>query len=141
MAVRYSIWALLLFLAAPAGAGEQAASPAGEPAVRGYTVFAGGAVAGREDVTMLTSAEGFTISGRGRVAGTLDIIINRVEIRYQPDWQPISYGLEAVVNSGDTDLSTSFSGATAVTKGAACRAHGHGASRQRDPPRYLLRFV
>ncbi|OFW35456.1 MAG: hypothetical protein A3F70_16295 [Acidobacteria bacterium RIFCSPLOWO2_12_FULL_67_14] len=117
MAVRYSIWALLLFLAAPAGAGEQAASPAGEPAVRGYTVFAGGAVAGREDVTMLTSAEGFTISGRGRVAGTLDIIINRVEIRYQPDWQPISYGLEAVVNSGDTDLSTSFSGETAVTKG------------------------
>ncbi len=114
---RYLSWAVLFLLAAPAAAGAQAESQASQTATRGYTVFAGGAVAGREDVTVVTGAEGITIRGRGRVTGTLDMIINRVEIRYQPDGRPVSFEFEAVVNGGDTELSTSFSGETAITKG------------------------
>ena len=115
MTARYSICALLVLLAAPA-AGQQAAPQPDVPASRGYTVFAGGAVVGREDVTVQTTPEGITISGRGRVAGSLDIIISRVELRYEGR-QPALYELEAVVNGGDTRISTSFSGEEAVTKG------------------------
>lgn len=76
-----------------------------------------GAVAGREEVTVLTTADGLDIIGKGRLSGSQDLVINRAEVRYRPDWTPEVYELEALVNGGDTLLYTSFAGTTAVTKG------------------------
>jgi len=80
-------------------------------------VFVGGAVAGREEVTVLSTPEGLDIIGKGRLTGTQDLLINRAEVRYRPDWTPQVYELEATVNGGDTLLYTSFTANTAVTKG------------------------
>jgi pimeloyl-ACP methyl ester carboxylesterase len=124
---RYCTWAIWLLLAAPLLAhpstdargalSEVEGQQATTSATRAYTVFVGGAVAGREEITVLSTPEGLDIIGKGRLSGTQDLIINRAEVRYRPDWTPLVYELEATVNGGDTLLYTSFSENTAVTKG------------------------
>jgi pimeloyl-ACP methyl ester carboxylesterase len=119
MPARYSIWAVLLLLAAPITAQPQAPAtpqPVGRTS-RGYTVFLEGAVVGREDVTVEATADGILISGQGRLSGSQDVVIRRVEVRYGRDWVPSTYELEATVNGGDTGLVTSFANGMAVTKG------------------------
>jgi len=103
-------------LAAAPSQGDTAQQPP-PSTTRGYTVFLGGAVVGREELTVLTTADGLDIIGKGRLSGSQDLVINRAEVRYRPDWTPEVYELEASVNGGDTLLYTSFAGTTAVTKG------------------------
>jgi uncharacterized protein len=102
----------MLLLAAPAAAGQQPSST-----TYGYTVFVGGTVVGREDVTVQATADGITITGKGRLSGSLDIVMRRAEVRYRADWTPEIFELEATVNGGDTVLQTTFNGQTAVTQG------------------------
>ena len=114
----------MLLLAVPAAARQQ---PAPQPSPQlaqqpssttyGYTVFAGGTVVGREDVTVQATADGITITGKGRLSGSLDIVMKRAEVRYRADWTPELFDLEATVNGGDTALTTTFSGQTASTQG------------------------
>ena len=74
MPARYFIGAVLLLIAAPVVVRAQAPDtpqPSSRTS-RGYTVFLAGAVVGREDVTVESTAEGFIISGPGapfRIAG------------------------------------------------------------------------
>ena len=74
-------------------------------------------MAGREEITVISTPDGLDIIGKGRLSGSQDLVINRAEVRYRPDWTPVVYELEATVNGGDTLLYTSFAGNTAVTKG------------------------
>ena len=106
MPARYFIWAALLLWAAPVSAQQ-----------RGYTVFAGGMVIGREDVTVQTTGGTLTITGKGRLTGSQDVIIQRAEVRYRADGTAEAFELEASVNGSNTALYTTFSGTTAATKG------------------------
>ena len=119
MPARYFIGAVLLLLAAPVVVHPQApgASQPASRTTRGYTVFLAGAVVGREDVTVESTADGFVISGQGRLSGSQDVVIRRVEVRYGRDWTPSAYELEATVNGGDTGIFATFSNGAAVTKG------------------------
>lgn len=119
MPARYFIGAVLLLIAVPVVVRPQApgAPQASSRTSRGYTVFLAGAVVGREDVTVESTAEGFVISGQGRLSGSQDVVIRRVEVRYSRDWTPSAYELEATVNGGDTGIFTTFSNGAAVTKG------------------------
>jgi pimeloyl-ACP methyl ester carboxylesterase len=119
MPARYFIGAVLLLIAAPVVVRAQAPDTP-QPSTRtsrGYTVFLAGAVVGREDVTVDSTADGFIISGQGRLSGSQDVVIRRVEVRYSRDWTPSAYELEATVNGGDTGIFTTFANGTAVTKG------------------------
>ena len=102
----------MLLVAVPAAAGQQPSST-----TRGYTVFLAGTVVGREEVTVQAAADGTTITGKGRLSGTLNIVMNRAEVRYRADWTPESFDLEATVNGGDTTLQTIFNGQSVVTRG------------------------
>ena len=82
-----------------------------------YTIFVDGTVAGREDVTVQTTGSGTTITGSGRLSGSLDILMRRAEVRYRPDWTADVFELEALVNGGDTFLQTTFREGVATTKG------------------------
>lgn len=104
---RYFIWALLVLVATPAAAQQS----------RGYTVFAGGMVIGREDVTVQGGGGALTITGKGRLTGSQDVVIQRAEIRYRPDGTAEAYEIEASVNGSNTALYTTFSGTTASTTG------------------------
>jgi pimeloyl-ACP methyl ester carboxylesterase len=112
MPARHCIWTLLLCLAVPAAAQQEPDSE-----THGYTVFVGGTVVGREDVTVTEAADGTTVTSRGRLSGTLDIVTKRAEVRYLPDWTPEALLIDASVNGGDTTIRTTFSGETAVTEG------------------------
>jgi pimeloyl-ACP methyl ester carboxylesterase len=119
MPARYFIGAVLLLIAAPIVVRAQAPDtpqPSSRTS-RGYTVFLAGAVVGREDVTVESTAEGFVISGQGRLSGSQDVVIRRAEVRYSRDWTPSAYELEATVNGGDTGIFTMFASGTAVTRG------------------------
>ena len=105
----------MLLLSVPAAGGQGGGQETST--TRGYTVFAGGNVVGREDVTVREDADGLTITASGRLSGSLDIVMRRVEVRYRPDWTPVVFELEATVNGGDTALQTTFDGETAFTKG------------------------
>ena len=139
MPVRYCIWAVLLLLVASITAaqpqGQTAAQPVGRTS-RGYTVFLEGAVVGREDVTVEFTADGILIAGQGRLSGSQNVVIQRVEVRYGRDWVPAAYELSATVNGGDTSLVTSFASGTAITKGS----DGGQQVDQTDkvPPRVLV---
>jgi pimeloyl-ACP methyl ester carboxylesterase len=98
-------------------AGTTVRGQAPESTTHGYTVFAGGNVVGREAVTVQQTAEGTTISATGRISGSLDIVIDRAEVRYRPDWTPEAFEIEATVNGGSTALYTAFDGETAFTRG------------------------
>lgn len=116
MPAGYCIWAVVLLFAVPAAARQQPAQQP-SPVTHGYTVFVGGTVVGREDVTVEVTADGVTITGKGRLSGSLDIVMRRAEVRYRADWTPETLEIEATVNGGDTVLQTTFSGQTAVTRG------------------------
>ena len=88
-----------------------------EPTSHGYTIFAGGNVVGREAVAVRRTPDGITISASGRISGSLDIVIDRAEVRYRPDWTPEAFEIEATVNGGSTALYTTFDGETAFTRG------------------------
>jgi pimeloyl-ACP methyl ester carboxylesterase len=98
---------------------EPAPAPAAPPAptTYGYTVFVGGTLVGREEVTTQPRPDGITIRSSGRLSGSMDIVLQRAEVRYRRDWTPELYELEATVNGGDTQLQTVFTGTSAVTKG------------------------
>ena len=112
MPVRYCICAALLVLAPQAAGGQEPA-----PTSHGFTIFAGGNVVGREEVTVQSTDDGVTISASGRISGSLDIVIDRAEVRYRTDWTPEAFEIEATVNGGSTALYTTFDGETAFTKG------------------------
>jgi pimeloyl-ACP methyl ester carboxylesterase len=93
--------------------------PAQQPAstTHRYTIFVGGTVAGSEDVTVQATGAGLTITGKGRLSGSSDIVMRRAEVRYRADWTPEIFEIEATVNGGDTQLQTTFDGQEAVTQG------------------------
>src|SRR5688572_26570554 len=84
---RYLIWAVLWLVAQTASAQQPqtpVTAPQG-PASRGYTVFVGGMVIGREDVTVEANGRALTITGKGRLTGSQDVVVQRAEIRYRAD--------------------------------------------------------
>jgi pimeloyl-ACP methyl ester carboxylesterase len=117
---RYFIWAVLLLVTATASAQQPPTPPAAAQATsasRGYTVFVGGMVIGREDVTVHANGRALTITGKGRLTGSQDVVIQRAEVRYRADGTAEAFELEASVNGNDSALYTTFTGTTAATKG------------------------
>jgi len=112
VSIRYCICAAMLILAGTSTGGQEP-----EPTSHGYTIFAGGNVVGREALTVRQTPDGITISATGRISGSLDVVIDRAEVRYRPDWTPETFEIEATVNGGSTALYTTFDGETAFTRG------------------------
>jgi hypothetical protein len=109
----------MLLLAVPVAARQAGPAPTPTPTTTtyGYTVFVRGTLVGREEVTVRTSADGITITGKGRLSGSLDIVMERAEVRYRRNWTPERFELEATVNGGPASLQTVFESGTAVTSG------------------------
>jgi pimeloyl-ACP methyl ester carboxylesterase len=105
-------WAILLALAIPA----QAQQPPGQ-ASTAYSLFLRGVPAGSENVTVRSDAAGTTITSDGRFAAPLNITLRSSEIRYAPDWAPISFTAEGVFGSTEATIRTAFSNGSAVTTG------------------------
>jgi pimeloyl-ACP methyl ester carboxylesterase len=114
MPVFYCIWALLLAAAAPAAA-QQGPPPLEKT---GYNVFLRGSSVGREDVTVVSGADGTVITSEGRLGPPFNAVTRHAEIKYGADWSPLAYELEGTVNAGEVTLRTTFDGGHAVTAGS-----------------------
>lgn len=95
-----------LFLAAPADARQDTAS---------YLVFLQQRAIGREEVRITTSAEGITVSGTSRLAAPIDITTDKVDIRYDPQWRPLSAQVTSVARGTPIVLQTRFAGGQAIS--------------------------
>src|SRR5690348_11517933 len=64
----------------------QAQPSAGDAA---FSIFVRGTQVGREQVSLGRTDTGWIITSNGRSAPPLDFTINRFEIKYTTDWQPL----------------------------------------------------
>ena len=96
----------------------QAQTPAANPAPAtgeaSFTVFRGGTEIGRVQTNVSRTGTDWLITSTGRVG---DLIINRFELKYGADWQPIDMRIEATqAAEKKLLLNTSFGVTTAINE-------------------------
>ena len=82
--------------------------PPPEPGLTPFIVFVASRPIGREDVSLVRDAEGWTVRGTSRLGPPLDITTRRAEVRYDADWRPRSSVVDGVVRGQDVTLNTTF---------------------------------
>jgi len=111
MVLNHSICAALLAAAAAAPlAAQQPASPTST-----FLVFVRAVQVGSEEVSVVRSAEGWTISGAGRIGPPLDLVTRALQVRYTADWQPLELTVDASSRGQAFDLHITVSGTRAAT--------------------------
>ena len=85
----------LIVVAAAAIAGAQAPGQPASPAT-GFTVFLKGSPVGTVEVSVNRSADGIVVSGNTRLSPPLALTVRSATIRYDPDWRPLEFTLDAV---------------------------------------------
>jgi uncharacterized protein len=82
-----------------------------------FTIFVRGVDVGREQVSMTRSGSDWILTSTGRIG---DVTINRFELKYAADWQPIELQLEATQGDKDASkklqLATSFAMTSAINE-------------------------
>jgi uncharacterized protein len=96
---------------------SDASAQAPAPESRGYMVFLRGTPIGREDITVRTEGGNLIVSGTGRLSPPLDIVTKRAEVRYGPDWTPLSLELEGSVRLREEIIKISFANGEATVEG------------------------
>ena len=113
---RYLVHCTYVFLLGlPGLAVAQPQAPASAPT--GYAVFLRGMAIGRELATFHRDQSAITITAQGRMLAPLNVTIRNAEFKYQPDWTPTSFNLDATVNGGVLQLRTTFVDTKASTEG------------------------
>ena len=90
-----------------------APAPAPVPGDASFNIFIRGRDAGREQVSVQRSGSNWIITSTGRVG---DLIVNRFELKYTADWQPIDLRIEATQGDRKMQLATSFGVTTAINE-------------------------
>jgi pimeloyl-ACP methyl ester carboxylesterase len=99
-------------------AAAQQAPAAVTPAVStsNFTVFVRGVPVGSEQATLSRTADGWTISGSGRMGPPIDLIQRRTTVRYTADWKPLELIVDATLRGQPLTVRTSVTGTTASTE-------------------------
>jgi len=87
----------------------------GPAPVGNLQVFMQGRLLGSEQATVTSTADGWIIRGTGRLAAPVDLSTTRFEMRYDPQWRPISLEVEGTLRGGPLIIRTMFAGGTATT--------------------------
>jgi uncharacterized protein len=106
--------ALLLLPGRPAfGQAAQDVPAAGEAS---FSVVVNGRQVGREQTTVARTAAGWVITSTGRLAAPIDFILNRFEMKYGPEWQPLELTLDVRAKDTPLRITSSFSVTTAINE-------------------------
>ena len=97
-----------------AGQAQTRPKPAAEADVE-FTLFLSGVRAGTEHVRIARAGSTWVISSTARF-DPLNVIVNRFEVKYTADWQPIELHLEATQAGRPLALATSFGMTTAINE-------------------------
>jgi pimeloyl-ACP methyl ester carboxylesterase len=106
--------AAVFLLTAPSPVGAQRAQPA--PGETAFAIFLRGTQIGREQWNLAKTENGWIITSTGRTAPPIDFTINRFEIKYTSDWQPLEMSLEARIRNQGIVVKTSFTMTTAINE-------------------------
>jgi hypothetical protein len=107
---------LLLLLSAVAPATQQQQQQQQPSGSAVFALFIGGREVGREQVNLARSGSDWIITATGRHAAPADLAINRFEMRYTADWQPIELKIEARQRNQALGLATSFGLTAAINE-------------------------
>ena len=96
------------------------------PATSTFLVFFRSQPVGNEQVAVERSADGWTITGSGRIGPPFDLVIRSLQARYDADWKPVELTLDASLRGQAAAIRTVVNGTTADTEttpfgGAAVR--------------------
>jgi pimeloyl-ACP methyl ester carboxylesterase len=97
-----------------AGQAPARPKPAAEADVE-FTLFVSGVRAGTEHVRIARAGSTWVISSTARF-DALNVIVNRFEVKYTADWQPIELHIEATQAGRPLALATSFGMTTAINE-------------------------
>jgi pimeloyl-ACP methyl ester carboxylesterase len=106
--------ALALVLVSALGAPAPAAGQTGPESA--FTIYVRSASLGSEQVSVEKTAEGWTISGTGRVSPPVDLVLRQFKARYTADWAPLELTIDATIRGQASRLHTIVSGTTATTE-------------------------
>jgi uncharacterized protein len=92
-------------------AGSASAQPrAPESSASSLTIFMRGTPIGTEQVSLIRSAEGWTISSVGRLGAPLDAVARKIEVRYTADWRPLEFTFDGIVRGTAQQVHTIIDG-------------------------------
>src|SRR5262245_47868034 len=114
MHVHCTVLAAAALVASAAAAGAQQAQPA--PGDTAFAIYLRGTQIGREQVTLARNDGGWIITSTGRSAAPIDFTVNRFEMKYGADWQPLEMTLEARVRNSNVIVRTSFTVTSAINE-------------------------
>lgn len=98
------------------GAALPAQQPAGDPAVEvsaGFLIYVRSQQIGREEVNVVRTGEGWTITSTGRTDPPVDLTIRQVRVRYDSAWKPVELTLDATLRGQSVNSHTTITGSTA----------------------------
>src|SRR5688572_14534827 len=109
---------LMLSMNATTGLVQTPAQTPSQPATGDATfaVFLNGTHVGREQVRLARSGSTWIITSTGKYGPPIDIAIDRFELKYTADWQPVDLHVEAVQAGRPISLLTSFGVTTAINE-------------------------
>jgi uncharacterized protein len=81
-----------------------------------YAIFLGGREIGREQVNLGRSGSDWIITSSGSAAAPLNFTIERFEMKYTADWQPVELKVLARLRDRSLGLATSFGMTTAINE-------------------------
>jgi uncharacterized protein len=113
---RHCTVAVAALIAGAAALAQPASPPQAAPGDAVFAIFIGGREVGREQVSLARSGAGWIITATARHAAPLDLTVNRFELKYTIDWQPIDMRIDARQRDRALLLATSFGLTTAINE-------------------------
>lgn len=115
MGLLHSIRLRMCALAALACAGALSAVPASAqaPASASFTVLVRSHPIGSEQVTVERTAQGWTVSGSGRMGPPIDVVLRTFRAEYDGDWKPRALSFDATLRGQGGTLATTITGDSA----------------------------
>jgi pimeloyl-ACP methyl ester carboxylesterase len=111
--IRAAIAACALAGAGTASAQLVPAPPLQEANASAFTIFVRGLPIGTEQIAVTRIADGWMISGTGRMAPPVDIVARRMQVLYTADWRPLEFTLDGTARGQPERLHTVVEGTSA----------------------------
>jgi uncharacterized protein len=107
---------LLALLGAARGAAQGPAPQQPAAGEAEFTIFLAGKPIGREHVNLALTGGTWIITSSGQSGAPIDATIDRFEMKYSADWQPIELRIDARAGKNVAGLATSFGGTNAINE-------------------------
>jgi pimeloyl-ACP methyl ester carboxylesterase len=78
-----------------------------------FTIYVRAQTVGTERVSVERSNGGWTITSTGRLGAPLNIVTRQLEVKYDPQWRPLSLSIDATAGGREVALRTTVNGSTA----------------------------